>query len=97
MALISPYVDIRATYIDRRIPLREDAFFFTRRTLSPPLDKRNTRDKAKGLRITSERYIGELGYPIRSHHGISLAQVAPLSLIRLLREVGRGLYNSVVS
>ncbi|WP_455075987.1 hypothetical protein, partial [Porphyromonas catoniae] len=65
--------------------------------LFPPLDKRNTRDKAKGLRITSERYIGELGYPIRSHHGISLAQVAPLSLIRLLREVGRGLYNSVVS
>ena len=65
--------------------------------LFPSLDKRNTRDKAKGLRITSERYIGELGYPIRSHHGISLAQVAPLSLIRLLREVGRGLYNSVVS
>ena len=29
--------------------------------LSPPLDKRNTRDKAKGLRITSERYIVELG------------------------------------
>ena len=66
-------------------------------TRFPPLNKRNTRDKAKGLRITSERYIGELGYPIRSHHGISLAQVAPLSLIRLLREVGRGLYNSVVS
>ena len=36
-------------------------FFFTRRTLSPPLDKRNTRDKAQGFRITSERYIGELG------------------------------------
>ena len=36
-------------------------FFFTRRTLFPPLDKRNTRDKAKGLRITSERHIGELG------------------------------------
>jgi len=36
-------------------------------TLFSPLDKRNTRDKAKGLRITSERYIGELGYPIRSH------------------------------
>ena len=35
-------------------------FFFTRMALSPPLDKRNTRDKAKGLRITSERYIGEL-------------------------------------
>ena len=29
--------------------------------LFPPLDKRNTRDKAKGLRTTSERYIGELG------------------------------------
>jgi len=36
-------------------------FFFTRRTLFPPLDKRNTRDKAKGLCITSERHIGELG------------------------------------
>ena len=59
-------------------------------TLFSPLDKRNTRDKSKGLRITSERYIGELGYPIRSHHGISLAQAAPLSLVRLLQEVGRG-------
>jgi len=29
--------------------------------LFPPLDKRNTRDKAKGLRITSARHIGELG------------------------------------
>ena len=29
--------------------LREGAFFFTRRTIFPPLDKRNTRDKAKGL------------------------------------------------
>ena len=29
--------------------------------LSPPLDKRNTRDKAQGFRITSGRYIGELG------------------------------------
>ncbi len=36
-------------------------FFFTRRTLFPPLDKRNTHDKAKGLYITSERYTGELG------------------------------------
>jgi len=36
-------------------------FFFMSRTLFPPLDKRNTRDKAKGFRITSERYIGELG------------------------------------
>ena len=29
-----------------------------RRTLFPPLDKRNTRDKAKGLRVSSERHIG---------------------------------------
>jgi len=29
--------------------------------LFPPLDKRNTRDKAKGLRTTSEKHIGELG------------------------------------
>ena len=28
--------------------------------LFPPLDKRNIRDKAKGLRISSERHIGEL-------------------------------------
>ena len=26
--------------------------------LFPPLDKKNTRDKAQGLRITSERHIG---------------------------------------
>ena len=36
-------------YIDTEKPLREGAFPFTRRTLFPPLDKRNTRDKAKGL------------------------------------------------
>ena len=29
--------------------------------LFPPLDKRNTRDKAKGLRISSARHVGELG------------------------------------
>ena len=51
----------KTTYIDRRIPLREGAFFFTRSTLFPPLNKRNTRDKAKGFRITSERHVGELG------------------------------------
>ena len=39
----------KTTYIDRRIPLREGAFFFTRRTLFPPLNKRNPRDKVKGL------------------------------------------------
>ena len=38
----------KTTYIDRRILLREGAFFFTRTMLFPSLDKRNTRDKAKG-------------------------------------------------
>ena len=51
----------KTTYIDAEKPLQEGAFFFTRRTLFPPLDKRNTRDKAKGLCITSERYIGVAG------------------------------------
>ena len=48
----------KTTYIDRRIPLREGAFPFTRTMLFPPLDKRSIRDKAKGLCITSERPIG---------------------------------------
>ena len=39
----------KTTYIDRRIPLREGAFSFTGTALFPPLDKRNTRDKAQGL------------------------------------------------
>ena len=51
----------KTTCVDRRIPLREDAFSFARRILFPLLDKRNTRDKAKGLRITSERDIVRLG------------------------------------
>ena len=51
----------KTTCVDRRISLREGAFFFARMVLFPPLDKRNIRDKTKGLRITSERYIGELG------------------------------------
>ena len=39
----------KTTCVDAENPLRESAFSFTRRTLFPPLDKRNTRDKAKGL------------------------------------------------
>ena len=49
----------KTTYIDSGKPLREGAFPFTRTMLFPPLDKRNTCDKAKGLRITLEGYIGE--------------------------------------
>ena len=51
----------KTTYIDAGKPLREGTFSFTRRTLFPPLNKRNTCDKVQGLRISSERYIGELG------------------------------------
>ena len=43
------YLVFKTTYIDREIPLREGAFFSTRRTLFSPLDKRNMRDKAKSL------------------------------------------------
>ena len=35
--------------------------FLCKNNTFPPQDKKNTRDKAKGLRTTSERYIGELG------------------------------------
>ena len=48
-------------YVDRGKPLREGAFSFARAMLFLPLDERNTCDKAKGLCVTSERYIGELG------------------------------------
>ena len=50
----------KTTCIDRRIPLRGGVFFFARTALFPPLDKGNTCGKAKGLRVASERYIGEL-------------------------------------
>ena len=51
----------KTTCVDRGKALREGAFFFTIRTLSPPLDKRNTRDKAEGLCISPERCIRKLG------------------------------------
>ena len=35
--------------------------FLRKNNTFPPQDKRDTRDEAKGLRTTSERYIGELG------------------------------------
>ena len=50
----------KTTCIDAEKPLREGAFFFTRRALFLPLGKKNTRAKAKGLRVASERYIGKL-------------------------------------
>ena len=47
----------KTTYVDTEKSLREGAFFFTGTALFPPLDKRNTCDKAKGLCVTLERYI----------------------------------------
>ena len=60
-------------------------FFFTRRTLFPPLDKRNTRDKAKGLCITSERHIGELGVRCLSTLNRGQDSTATVSLMRSSR------------
>ena len=51
----------KTTCVDREKPLREGAFFFARMILFPPLNKRDTRDKAKGLCITSGRHIEALG------------------------------------
>ena len=50
------YLVFKTTCIDGGKPLREGAFFFARMVLFPPLDKRSTRDKAKGLCISSERH-----------------------------------------
>ena len=48
----------KTTYIDAENPLREGAFFFTRRMLFLRWIRGNTRDKAKGLYISSERHTG---------------------------------------
>ena len=55
------YLVIKTTCVDKGKPLRKGSFFFTRRTLFPPLDKKNTCDKVKGLCSTLERHIEELG------------------------------------
>ena len=71
----------KTTCIDRRKPLRGGVFFFARTALFPPLDKRNTRNKAKGLRITSERYIVGLSVRCLStlNRGQGSRQEAPYS------------------
>ena len=66
----------KTTCIDRGKPLREGAFSFTEMALFPPQDKRNTHDKAKGLRITSERRIGEPGVQYHSKWRAGLAATA---------------------
>ena len=43
------YLALKTTCIDAEKPLWGGTFFFTRKTLFPLQDKRNTRDKAKGL------------------------------------------------
>ena len=48
------YLVFKTTCIDAEKLLREGAFFFTRIALFPPLNKRNTRDRAKSLCISSE-------------------------------------------
>ena len=54
------YLVFKTTYIDAGIPLWEGTFSFTGTALLPPLDKRNTRDKAQGVRIAfGEAYRGD--------------------------------------
>ena len=55
----------KTTCVDREKLLREGAFPFARTMLFPPLDKGNTRDKAKGLRVTLERSIGSFLMSLR--------------------------------
>ena len=62
----------KTTYVDTEKSLREGAFFFTGTALFPPLDKKNVCDKAKGLRITSERYI--VGLSVRCLSTINSGQ-----------------------
>ena len=64
----STYVDIwidvpgLKDYVRRqRKSTKGRRFFLHEKDTFPPLNKRNTRDEAKGLRVTSERCIGELG------------------------------------
>ena len=61
-------------------------FFLHEKDTFPTLDKRNTHDKAKGLRITSERYIGGLDVRCLStpNRGQDSRQQSPLSAIRTL-------------
>ena len=68
----------KTTYVDREKPLREGAFFFTRMTLFLPLNKRNTRDKAKGLLgLFGEIYRGAgRAIPYWFVHGITTALMA---------------------
>ena len=47
----------KTTCVDRGEPLREGAFSSMGTALFPPLDKKAVCDKAKGLRVTSEKYI----------------------------------------
>ena len=71
----------KTTCIDRRIPLRGGAFFFARTALFPPLDKKSVCDKAKGLHVTSVRYIVGLSVRCLSiiNRGRDLRQEAPYS------------------
>ena len=57
-------------------------FFLHEKEAFPSLDKRNTRDKAKGLCISSERHIGELGVRCLStlNRGQDSIQQSPIGM-----------------
>ena len=82
----------KTTYVDTEKSLREGVFFFTGTALFSPLDKRNTRNKAKGLRVASERSIVGLSVRCLSaiNSGRDSRQEAPYSgcFYGLVGEVG---------
>ena len=87
VALISTYVYIRIDvpglkdYVHRqkKSPMGR-RFFLHENDAFPSQDKRNTRDKAKGLCVSSERHIGELG--VRCLSTLNRVQDSQQSLIR---------------
>ena len=87
VALISTYVDIRIDvpglkdYVHRQKKSSMGRrFFLHENDAFPSQDKRNTRDKAKGLCVSSERHIGELG--VRCLSTLNRVQDSQQSLIR---------------
>ena len=64
-------------------------FFLHEKDTFPPLDKRNTRDKAKGLRVASERHIGELGVTRSSPRGARYGLWKRTSFIRSVTRKAR--------
>ena len=66
--------------MDRGKPLWEGAFFFARIALPPPLDKRNTHDKAKGLRNGLKSFTHKKEAPELSTQALPLKPLGYLNI-----------------